>query len=183
MTREALWHWAKKAPVIAGKLGHPAWACGDVTDRFSVYGKNTDVGSGTRTRLAWTHEALSCSANMIDAELRAFGTRCKDRLWLGDVFELFLKFRTDRHGSYEFQANPRSVILELFILKCGLDFATLAGPGNELRSRSSLGRSTGRTTTIGVGPSRAEFPGRHAPDRGSTRTGSGLAVRPLPLRL
>jgi hypothetical protein len=63
---------------------------------------------------------------MTDRELRSFGTKRNDTLWEGDVFELFFKPALDKPAYYEFQANPRSLILELAFSKRGEDFATLA---------------------------------------------------------
>jgi hypothetical protein len=115
-----------KAPVIDGKLDDPAWASAPVIDRFSAYWDHADVGSGTSARLVWDDDALYFAATMTDTELRAFGTKHNDRLWLGDVFELFFKPLADRPEYYEFQVNPRSTILELAFLYRGFDFATLA---------------------------------------------------------
>jgi hypothetical protein len=126
VTREAVCRKVATAPVIDGKLDDPAWENASVVDRFSAYWDRTDVGSGTRARLVWDDDALYFAATMTDNELRAFGTRRNDRLWLGDVFELFFKPFADRPEYYEFQVNPRSTILELAFPKRGFDFATLA---------------------------------------------------------
>jgi hypothetical protein len=128
VTREAVCRWAATAPVIDGKLDDPAWAGAAVIDRFAAYWDRAEIGpaSGTRARLVWDDNALYFAATMTDQELRAFGTRRNDRLWLGDVFELFFKPHSDRPEYYEFQVNPRSTILELAFPQRGFDFATLA---------------------------------------------------------
>jgi hypothetical protein len=126
VTRETVCRKVAAAPVIDGKLDDPAWAKATVIDRFSAFWARADVGSGTRARLVWDDDALYFAATMTDTELRAFGTKRNDRLWLGDVFELFFKPSADRPEYYEFQVNPRSVILELAFPKRGFDFATLA---------------------------------------------------------
>lgn len=126
VTREAVCRRAEKAPVIDGKLDDPAWSAAPVIDGFSAFWDRADVGRGTRARLVWDDDALYFAATMTDHELRAFGTKRNDRLWLGDVFELFFKPHADRPEYYEFQVNPRSVILELAFPQRGFDFATLA---------------------------------------------------------
>jgi hypothetical protein len=128
VTREAVCYKVSQPPVIDGKLDDPAWANAAVIDRFSAFWDRdrADVGSGTRARLVWDDDALYFAATMTDNELRAFGTRRNDRLWFGDVFELFFKPFADRPEYYEFQVNPRSTILELAFPRRGFDFATLA---------------------------------------------------------
>jgi len=126
VTREAVCRRVDTAPVIDGKLDDPAWSSAPVIDGFAAFWDRSDVGSGTRARLVWDDDALYFAATMTDAELRAFGTQHNDRLWLGDVFELFFKPLADRPEYYEFQVNPRSTILELAFPKRGFEFATLA---------------------------------------------------------
>jgi hypothetical protein len=126
VTREATCRWADQAPVIDGKLDDPVWARAVVIDRFPAFWKRSDTGPGTRARLLWDNDALYYSATMTDAELRAFGTKRNDHLWEGDVFELFFKPSADRPAYYEFQVNPRSVILELAFPQRGFDFNKLA---------------------------------------------------------
>jgi hypothetical protein len=126
VTREAVCYKVSQQPVIDGKLDDRVWASVPVIDRFSAFWDRAEVGSGTRAQLVWDDDALYFAAKMTDNELRAFGTRHNDRLWLGDVFELFFKPFADRPEYYEFQVNPRSTILELAFPQRGFDFATLA---------------------------------------------------------
>ena len=126
VTREATCRWAEIAPKIDGRLDDPAWADAEVIDRFPAFWIPAEGGTGTRARLLWNDDALYFAATMTDSEVRAFGTRRNDALWNGDVFELFFKPSTERPEYYEFQVNPRSVILELAFPKRGFDFATLA---------------------------------------------------------
>jgi hypothetical protein len=126
VAREVVCRWTGKPPVIDGKLDDPAWAGAVVIDRFPAFWKQVDTGPGTRARLLWDNDALYFAATMTDAEIRSFGTKHNDRLWLGDVFELFFKPSEERAEYYEFQVNPRSVLLELAFPKRGFDFATLA---------------------------------------------------------
>lgn len=125
-TREAVCRRAASPIVLDGKADEPAWAAAEVIDRFPSYWSRTDPARGTRARLLWDDDALYLFATMPDAELRAFGTQRNDRLWEGDVFELFFKPHDDRPEYYEFQVNPRSVILELAFPRRGFDFKTLA---------------------------------------------------------
>jgi hypothetical protein len=126
VTREAVCRWVDQAPVIDGKLDDPAWARAAAINRFAAYWNRAEVASATRAKLVWDATALYFAAELSDTEIRAFGTRRNERLWLGDVFELFFKPATDRPEYYEFQVNPRSTILELAFPQRGFDFATLA---------------------------------------------------------
>jgi hypothetical protein len=125
-THEAACRHVPAGPKIDGVLDDPAWAQAELIDRFpSFWDKKAGTGA-TKARLVWDDDALYFSATMDDAELRSFGTKRNDRLWLGDVFELFFKPAVDRPEYYEFQVNPISVPLELPFPKRGFDFATLA---------------------------------------------------------
>lgn len=126
VTREAVCRRADKPPVIDGKLDDPVWAKATVIEHFPSYWAKQDNGNTTRARLLWDDDALYFAATMTDSELRAFGTKHNDTLWLGDVFEIFLKPHPDRPEYYEFEFNPHSAILELPFPKRGFDFNTLA---------------------------------------------------------
>ena len=125
-TREVPCRRAGQAPAIDGKLDDPAWAGAAVISRFPAFWSGAPSGDGTKARLLWDDDFLYFAATMDDAELRSSGVRRNDRLWLGDVFELFFKPDEGRPAYYEFQVNPRSVILELAFPERGFDFATLA---------------------------------------------------------
>ena len=107
-TREASCRWAKTPPIIDGKLDEPVWEAATVIDRFPAYWKKLDTGKGTRARFLWDADALYFAATMDDAELRSFGTKRSDTLWIGDVFELFFKPTEEKPAYYEFQVNPKS---------------------------------------------------------------------------
>jgi hypothetical protein len=126
VTQEAVCRKVGSAPTIDGRLDDPAWANAQVIDRFPSFWAKAKGQDVTRARLVWDDEALYFAADMDDAELQSYGTRRNDHLWEGDVFELFFKPQNDRPEYYEFQVNPRSVILELAFPKRGFDFATLA---------------------------------------------------------
>ncbi|MBX6314720.1 MAG: carbohydrate-binding family 9-like protein [Isosphaeraceae bacterium] len=123
--RAATCRWAEKPPVLDGKLDDPAWAGAAAIDTFPSFWKGTRT-EGTRAYLVWDDEALYFAATMTDTELRSYGTKHNDRLWLGDVFELFFKPKQEEPAYYEFQVNPKSVLLELAFPRRGFDFATLA---------------------------------------------------------
>jgi hypothetical protein len=125
-TREAVCRWTKTAPKIDGKLDDPAWGSAAVIDRFPAFWKKLDTGKGTRARFLWNDDALYFAATMTDTELRSFGTKRNDTLWLGDVFELFFKPSETKPAYYEFQVNPKSVLLELPFPERGYDFGKLA---------------------------------------------------------
>src|SRR5262249_13866676 len=125
-TQEATCRWADQAPEIDGKLDDPVWRHATVIDKFPAYWEKRASTGGTQARLMWNDRALYFSATMTDSELKSYGTKRNDKLWNGDVFELFFKPRIDQPSYYEFQVNPRSVILELAFPKRGFDFDTLA---------------------------------------------------------
>ncbi len=125
-TRDAVCRWAAVAPKVDGKLDDPVWDAAAVIDHFPAFWRNAGTGTGTRARLLWDDDALYFAATMTDSELRSFGTKRNDTLWEGDVFELFFKPAEERPEYYEFQVNPRSVILELPFSRRGENFATLA---------------------------------------------------------
>ena len=124
-TRAATCRWAEAPPVLDGKLDDPAWAKAAVIDKFPAFWKGAAT-TGTKAYLVWDKDALYFAATMTDAELRSVGTKRNDHLWEGDVFELFFKPDAAKPAYYEFQANPKSVILELAWQRRGDDFNTLA---------------------------------------------------------
>lgn len=125
-TREAVCRWTDAPPTLDGKLDDPAWEKAALIDKFPSFWAGTPSGGSTRARLLWDDQALYFAAEMTDAELKAHGTKRNDMLWNGDVFELFFKPDDEKPAYYEFQVNPRSVILELAFPRRGFDFATLA---------------------------------------------------------
>jgi len=124
--REAVCRRAGRAPKLDGVLDDPAWAGAAVIDKFPAFWSGTPSGGATRARFLWDDDYLYFAATMDDAELRSSGVRRNDRLWFGDVFELFFKPGEARPAYYEFQVNPRSVILELAFPGRGADFEALA---------------------------------------------------------
>lgn len=128
ITREAVARRVETPPVIDGKLDDDAWQAveADVIDRFSAFWVQEERGDGTRAWLCWDDDALYFAGTMTDTEIRAFGTERNDTIWLGDVFELFFKPSEDDPRYYEFQVNPRSVILELAFPRRGYSFEELA---------------------------------------------------------
>lgn len=126
VTREAVCRWASSAPKIDGKLDDPVWESAAVIDRFPAFWRHVDNGAGTRARLLWDRDALYISATMTDNELRSFGVKRNDTLWEGDVFELFFKPSAQRPEYYEFQVNPKSVVLDLPFPQRGAPFAKIA---------------------------------------------------------
>jgi Carbohydrate family 9 binding domain-like len=126
VSREVVCRWAKTAPKIDGKLDDPVWESAVVIEHFPAFWKGLDTGKSTRARLLWDRDALYFSATMTDKELRSFGTKRNDTLWNGDVFELFFKPSAEKPAYFEFQVNPKSVLLELPFPKRGAPFAEIA---------------------------------------------------------
>lgn len=126
VTRDAVCNWATTAPEIDGKIDDPAWKSAAPIERFAAFWDKRTAGSKTKALLLWDDQALYFAGTMSDSEIKAFGSKRNDKLWFGDVFELFLKPAEARPEYYEFQVNPKSVILELAFPKRGFDFETLA---------------------------------------------------------
>ncbi len=126
VTREAVCRRTDKAAVLDGVIDEEVWKKAEVIDKFPAFWKGLDTGKGTKARLLWDDEALYFAAEMTDAEMRSFGTKHNDMLWNGDVFELFFKPSKDKPAYYEFQVNPKSVVLELAIPGAPFDFKELA---------------------------------------------------------
>ena len=125
-TDSAVCRWVDTPPKLDGKLDEPAWKNAMVIDRFPAFWAGREATVATQARLVWGADALYFSAVMSDSHLRSFGTKRNDRLWEGDVFELFFKPDEGKPRYYEFQVNPIGVILELAFPKRGFDFETLA---------------------------------------------------------
>ena len=169
VTREAVCRRVEAPPVIDGELDDPAWrqAERDAIVHFPAFWSGTDNGDGTRARLVWDDDALYFATTMTDSEVRSYGRKRNDTLWLGDVFELFFKPSNDSPRYYEFQVNPCSVILELPFPQRGDDFdeiAALPPPGSPPWP-AWTGHSTDRGTRTVPGVWRGESPGRPSPRR------------------
>ncbi len=134
VTLQAICRWAARPPVLDGKLDDPCWKEAMPIDRFGAFwSKTTAPARATVAYLMWDADALYYAAAMNDQELRSFGTRRNDTLWNGDVFELFFKPSAKRSAYYEFQANPRGVVFEMFFPKRGIarpDYAASAPLGS-----------------------------------------------------
>jgi squalene-associated FAD-dependent desaturase len=121
VTPEATCRWAATPPVLDGKLDDPCWKEALPIDRFGIFwAKASAPEKATVAYLVWDNTALYYAAAMNDAELQSFGTRRNDTLWHGDVFELFFKPSAKRPAYYEFQANPRGVVFEMYFPKRGI---------------------------------------------------------------
>jgi lysophospholipase L1-like esterase len=138
VTREAVCRWTPVPPTIDGRLDDPSWKNATIIDRFPAYWKNADAGIPTKARLLWDNDALYFSAEMTDAELRAFGTKHNDHLWNGDVFELFFKPSKALPAYYEFQGNPNGAVFQVAFPERGAkvgDFSALPRLGVTLAVR------------------------------------------------
>jgi lysophospholipase L1-like esterase len=123
---EAVCRLVEKAPVLDGELDDPAWKQAQRIERFPTFWEGRPSDLRTVAWLCWDDDALYYAATMADDEIYAFGEKRNDTLWLGDVFEMFLKPAEDRPEYYEFQVNPRGVILELAFPRRGFSFEELA---------------------------------------------------------
>ncbi len=157
-----------------------------VIDKFPSFWAGKASTGSTKARLLWDDQALYFAAEMTDAEMRAFGAKHNDMLWNGDVFELFFKPDTEKPAYYEFQVNPRSVVLELAFPRRGFDFATLAAkPPMGFRA---VAKVDGTLDAPGDRDRGWTVEGRipwsiFAPSGGAAQARRHLDLRPLPLRL
>jgi hypothetical protein len=123
---------AQAPPTIDGKLDDPCWKAAQPIDRFPSFwnGTPTPTGPDGKPRivayLTWDDDNLYFAARLSDTELRTNGVKRNDRLWEGDVLEMFFKPDADRPPYYEFQVNPKGLILELAFPERGVPFEKLA---------------------------------------------------------
>lgn len=110
--------WATSPITIDGKGDDAAWANAPWVDDFRAWWLPADqqkAKTRTRAKLLWDADYLYFFAEMEDHDLY---TPTKDHqgwVWLGDVFELFLKPAADKPAYYEFEVNPANATLELFL--------------------------------------------------------------------
>jgi len=130
------------APKIDGKLDDPAWEKAVLIDQFPIFWAGKPGPGTTKARLAWDDEALYFAAEMEDQELRTAGVKNNDRLWEGDVFEVFLKPDEKRPEYFEFHVNLKSLVLELAFPKRGADFNALAALPSLGMSAMAVARGT-----------------------------------------
>src|SRR5262249_18464046 len=109
--------WTDSPPVIDGNGDDAAWQRAAVVDKF---GRHWEAGSpmakeGTRVRLLWDREWLYFFADMDDHDVAADTAEHDGVMWKNDVFEIFLR-PSDAHGGYyEFEVNPMSAVLDIFL--------------------------------------------------------------------
>jgi lysophospholipase L1-like esterase len=117
---------AKKAPVLDGKADEPEWADAKPITSFQAFWSGQKAKHPHTARILWDDEAMYFHAELPDEYLIAHGKNRNDKLWLGDVFELFFKPDANAPAYYELQANPLGTILELPIPRRGYPFEELA---------------------------------------------------------
>ena len=110
--------WAVGGVVLDGKADEAAWRGAEMITSFSMpwLGKGDRPGpTATKARILWDREFLYFHAEMEDRDLYAGVTNHDGTIWLGDVFELFVKPARDRKGYYEFEVNPANAKLDMFL--------------------------------------------------------------------
>jgi lysophospholipase L1-like esterase len=112
--------------VVTGTVEDVMWDLAEPIERFPAFWRNVPSRGDTSVRLLWDDNYLYFGAFMKDSELRTFGHKRNDTIWEGDVLEIFLKPSDDRPEYYEFQVNPRSIIVELPFTFRGEDFKKVA---------------------------------------------------------
>lgn len=102
-------------PIAADGSGD--WSRAETIDHFAAHWDAAAAAAPARSsaRLLWDDDYLYFAADLTDDELISSSSRDGDRLWLGDVFELFFKPREDAAGYYEFQVNPAGARLNMFL--------------------------------------------------------------------
>ena len=110
--------WLEGSITLDGKADEPAWRRAQVITNFAM----PWLGAGahpaptaTKARLLWDRDFLYFHAEMQDHDIYASETNHDGYLWLGDVFEIFLKPAKDKKGYYEFEFNPANATLDMFL--------------------------------------------------------------------
>jgi len=111
--------------VVDGRAAEAAWGAADPIDSFAAWWNGGEPG-GTSALLLCDDEALYFHAAMVDADVVSSSTVDDDRLWLGDVFELFFE-PASGGGYYEFQVNPANARLDLYLRTDGEEVPELPG--------------------------------------------------------
>lgn len=108
-------HRATKPITLDGKANEADWKHAAVIDGFQQGWRNDNQAPKTHTKamLLWDDDYLYFFADMVDEDLYAFGSQHQDKLWKGDVFELFFKPAADKDAYYEFEVGPSNLTLEL----------------------------------------------------------------------
>jgi hypothetical protein len=131
------------APRIDGNDNEAEWASATAITTFGAFWDGKQARRQHRARLLWDDEALYYFAELPDDLIRPHGKQHNDRLWLGDVFELFFKPREDSPAYYELEVNPWGTMLELAFPSRAVSFETLLGGpplGMSVATRTHDGR-------------------------------------------
>lgn len=115
------------APRIDGNDDESEWASATPITSFGTFWSGQQARKQHRVRLLWDDNALYYFAELPDDLIRPHGKQHNDRLWLGDVFELFFKPREDSPAYYELEVNPWGAMLELAFPSRAVSFETLLG--------------------------------------------------------
>ncbi len=102
---------------IDGVGNEVAWRRAHPIDNFAApwAAAGDQPTTTTHARVLWDDRYLYFLAEMEDAEIVVASERDDDRLWLGDVFELFFKPRMEDRSYYELQVNPANARLDINI--------------------------------------------------------------------
>ncbi len=108
---------AESAIRIDGDPSDPAWLNAQSIDNFAAPGDLDERRADGRTiaRLLWDDDYLYFVAEMDDGAIVVSSQQDDERLWWGDVFELFFKPHGDGRGYYEFQVNPANARLDMYL--------------------------------------------------------------------
>ena len=110
--------WAEGPITLDGKAEEAAWGRAEVLSNFAMpwlgAGKQP-APTATKARLLWDRDFLYFHAEMQDRDVYAAETNQDGAIWLGDVFEVFLKPAKDKKGYYEFEFNPANAKLDMYL--------------------------------------------------------------------
>ena len=116
--------WTYLPPTIDGKGDDPAWKNAQSVGPFQrAWDKDPAKRkplTATEAKLCWDRDNLYFFAKMEDGDLFAEKTEHDADLWFDDVFELFFKPSAGFSGYYEFEFNPRNVVLDIYFPQRGL---------------------------------------------------------------
>lgn len=111
--------YAKKAPVIDGRLTDAAWQQAAWTDHFAdIEGeKKPKPYFDTRAKMLWTDSCLYLAAELKEPHVWATLKRHDAIIYHDNDFEVFLDPDNNTHQYFEIEVNALNTVLDLFMNK------------------------------------------------------------------
>lgn len=98
---------------IDGRLDERDWHRAEVIERFYEYSSGKlDNTVPIRVRMLWGDDTLYVAFECVDDDIWSFSDVPDDKLWNGDVVELFIKPSTARNSYSEFVVAPNGTLFD-----------------------------------------------------------------------